>query len=211
MLNYSDLADVLVKDNGESMKPIKGNIVLTKQISKDMLPITGKDIYVRESVLKNIAQAGEILSRDYPTYKLQIVYGYRSLTIQTKLFEQFKKELSTFYGGVELLEAVHKLIAVPGVAGHPTGGAIDIQIVDKNKKPLDFGTKIWDFKTDSYTFSPFISAVAKQNRALLRKVMLQTGFAPFDGEWWHFSYGDKEWAKYYNRPNAIYKQIEFRI
>jgi D-alanyl-D-alanine dipeptidase len=39
--------------------------------------------------------------------------------------------------------------------------------------------------------------------------MLGVGFAPFDGEWWHFSYGDKEWAAYYNKPNAVYEQIDF--
>ncbi|QQR69366.1 MAG: hypothetical protein IPI58_01405 [Alphaproteobacteria bacterium] len=39
--------------------------------------------------------------------------------------------------------------------------------------------------------------------------MTSVGFAPFDGEWWHFSYGDREWAKYYGRSHAIYSQIAF--
>jgi D-alanyl-D-alanine dipeptidase len=72
------------------------------------------------------------------------------------------------------------------------------------------GTKIWQFDHDSYTFSPFVSKQAQINRQLLRKVMLEVGFAPFDGEWWHFSYGDKEWAKYYSQSYAIYEQIEFK-
>lgn len=34
----------------------------------------------------------------------------------------------------------------------------------------------------------------KENRFLLQDLMLLVGFAPYYGEWWHFSYGDREWA-----------------
>jgi D-alanyl-D-alanine dipeptidase len=211
MLKYSDLIDVTVIDNGEIMTAIKSDSIITKQIDEDMRAITGEDIYIRKNVLEKLNQAAGILVQNYPNHKLQVVYGYRSLSIQKRLFDKFKSELSNVYNGVELLEAVHELIAVPDVAGHPTGGAVDIQIVDEDSEPLDFGTMIWDFEKDSYTFSPFISKEAQQNRELLRRIMIESNFAPFDGEWWHFSYGDKEWAKYHNQPNAIYEQIEFHI
>ena len=42
---------------------------------------------------------------------------------------------------------------------------------------------------------------------LLRKIMMQVGFAPYDAEWWHFSYGDREWAFYCKKPYALYDQI----
>jgi D-alanyl-D-alanine dipeptidase len=34
--------------------------------------------------------------------------------------------------------------------------------------------------------------------------MVAAGFAPFYGEWWHFSYGDREWAAVYGEPAALY-------
>lgn len=43
---------------------------------------------------------------------------------------------------------------------------------------------------------------------LLRDCMLTAGFAPYDGEWWHFSYGERDWAHYYKKPNAIYGQVK---
>ncbi len=36
--------------------------------------------------------------------------------------------------------------------------------------------------------------------------MTAAEFAPFWGEWWHYSFGDCEWATYYEKPNAIYSQ-----
>jgi D-alanyl-D-alanine dipeptidase len=111
-----------------------------------------------------------------------------------------------------LYEEVHRYIAVPSVAGHPTGGAIDVLLVDLNKKLfLDFGSKIYDFSEKKcYIFNPRITSTGKKNRLLLREIMLRNKFAPFDGEWWHFSYGDKEWAFYYKKNNAIYNQVELR-
>ncbi len=42
---------------------------------------------------------------------------------------------------------------------------------------------------------------------LLRRAMAQAGFAPFNGEWWHFSYGDREWAAVWNAPFALYTHL----
>ena len=68
--------------------------------------------------------------------------------------------------------------------------------------------KYLDFNNPNIqVFSKNISKIAKNNRMLLRELMLKNEFAPFDGEWWHFSYGDKEWAYYYQKKAAIYTQL----
>ncbi len=209
MVRYADLVGVPVKPIQEKLVPITSTKKLTtKPINNDMRVYTGDLIFVRQSVLAKLTKAANLLAKNNPELQLQVVYGYRALSIQQKLFLKYKKLLEKEFTGRELLQATHQLIAVPEIAGHPTGGAIDIQIT-KNGKPLDMGTLIWEFVKDSFTFSPFISEEAQSNRQLLRKVMMQVGFAPFDGEWWHFSYGDKEWAKYYGQPSAVYEQIEF--
>lgn len=45
-----------------------------------------------------------------------------------------------------------------------------------------------------------------QRRSLLHDLMVAEDFAPFYGEWWHFSYGDREWAAFYNVEKAMYAQ-----
>jgi hypothetical protein len=47
----------------------------------------------------------------------------------------------------------------------------------------------------------------RANRKMLRDAMMAEGFAPYDGEWWHFCYGDKEWAFYYKKDKALYNQV----
>lgn len=209
MLGYADLVSVPVKPVQEKLLPIKASATLvTKPINNDMRAYTGDLIYVRESVLTKLNQAANRLEKSDADLQLQVVYGYRALSVQTKLFEMYKKQFEPKFSGEALLEATHRLIAVPEIAGHPTGGAVDIQIV-KAASPINMGTKIWEFVQNSFTFSPYVSKEAQDNRQLLRNAMMQVGFAPFDGEWWHFSYGDKEWAKYYRKPSALYNQVEF--
>jgi len=211
MIGYADLVGVPVQPIQEKLVPIMANSSLTaKPINNDMQVYTGELIYVREGVLDRLTQAAELLAKNRPGLQLQVVYGYRALSVQQRLFQEYKQQLESKYAGDALLEATHRLIAVPEIAGHPTGGAVDIRIVE-NDEPIDMGTSIWEFVNDSFTFSPFISKAAQDNRQLLRKVMMEVGFAPFDGEWWHFSYGDKEWAKYYQKPYALYEQTEFNI
>jgi D-alanyl-D-alanine dipeptidase len=140
------------------------------------------------------------------------VYGYRSPAVQRAAFMQQKTALGHAAEAVEtdeIREAVHRMVAVPDVAGHPTGGAVDVMLVDGQGAMADTGTGMHDFDRDSYVFSPFIAKDAWRNRQTLREAMLIAGFAPFDGEWWHFSHGDREWASYYGMAKAHYDQIDF--
>lgn len=210
-IRYVDLMRVPVDLVQEKLVPIITSENLTvRQIGTEMYAITGNQIFVREKVAYKLQQASALIAEYDSRLRLEVVYGYRALSIQKRLFAKHKKRLSKQYTGEELMQAVHSLIAVPEVAGHPTGGAVDIQIT-KEGKPIDFGTKIWEFCADSFVFSPYIGVEAQKNRQLLRRIMMEIGFAPFDGEWWHFSYGDKEWAKYNDKPFAIYDQVEFKI
>lgn len=211
MLDYEDYADVPVIENGERLVPIEPSSGLyATQYRTEMLRYTGEQVYVRSFVASKLTRAAAILTSKEPALALEVCYGYRPLSVQQANFEKQKITLETTYSGKELLAMTHRAVAVPEVAGHPTGAAVDIRIT-REGEAIDFGTDIWDFSKDSYTFSPFISQEATRNRKLLRSAMLGAGFAPFDGEWWHFSYGDKEWAKYYNQPIAYYSQLEFYV
>ena len=75
----------------------------------------------------------------------------------------------------------------------------EVKTIDK----FEFGKKI----NNEYLDESILKTFEYNNRMLLRKVMMQAGFAPYDGEWWHFSYGDKEWAYYYKKKRYLYPQV----
>ncbi len=214
-LKYGDLINIDKKDNNEefcSLSKIKSKNIFVQYIKKDMEKYFSGEIIVRKKVYNKIINIIKYLKKYYPNTGLKIVYGYRSIKIQKKYFDKiynkFKKNFPNKTEN-ELLELSHTKVAVPEVSGHPTGGAIDLTLFNiKTKEEYKMGGKIADFneKKKVYTYSSEITKKELKNRLFLKKIMERENFAPYLGEWWHFSFGDVEWAKFYNKKKAIYSK-----
>jgi D-alanyl-D-alanine dipeptidase len=83
-------------------------------------------------------------------------------------------------------------------SNHNKGCAVDIGLADLTGKELDLGTKFDDFTEKAHYNCNFISESAKQYRTLLRNIMSESGFEPYEKEWWHFNF-----------PNAKYEISNF--
>lgn len=217
-VKYKDLLTIKEYDEETNKEefvylPLKDDDVIGQyQSSKNMLEY-GEKIVVRKTIYEKLKLASRELKEYNKQYKLIVVYGFRDMKIQEKYFKEiYDKIKNEFDDKMEMYEYIHEKIAVPEVAGHPTGGAVDIAIYDEETKNIiDFGCDILDYSTTKcYYYSGEISREEANNRKLLRKIMTNQGFAPYDGEWWHFSYGDKEWAFYYKKLKALYKQMNAR-
>ncbi|MCX6709655.1 MAG: dipeptidase, partial [Candidatus Woesearchaeota archaeon] len=87
-----------------------------------------------------------------------------------------------------------------------TGGAVDITICDSKRRQMDMGSEI-DFFPENLSAREKISAIAKRNRALLKRCLEKQGFVNYPLEWWHWSYGDVYWAAVLKKKNAIYRPV----
>jgi D-alanyl-D-alanine dipeptidase/diaminopimelate epimerase len=201
---------ILTYDDVKCVK--SGDDSIAAQYEKfDMVPYVGFEILVRETVAKKLAAVNRQLKVKY-NLTLKVVYGYRALDVQTNYFNKRQAELSSDNPELspeKLAALTHNFIAVPEVAGHVTGGAVDITLVNSDGVVCDMGTKIADFVDENRikTFATEITANQRRLRQILLDEMMSAGFAPFLGEWWHFSYGDKEWAAYYEKSSAFYGPI----
>ena len=94
------------------------------------------------------------------------------------------------------------------MAGHPTGGAVDLTLAI-NGREIPMGGKIADFSQPELlpTFSSLVTSEQAYWRLLLHDAMVAEGFAPFYGEWWHYSFGDREWAAFYGQSKTLYAPI----
>jgi D-alanyl-D-alanine dipeptidase len=83
-------------------------------------------------------------------------------------------------------------------SGHTRGSTVDLTIVDlKTGKELDMGSPYDFFGVRSHPFYRKISEKQKENRMLLRRIMLKNGFKPYDNEWWHFTLKEEPYPKTY--------------
>lgn len=212
----ADLKKIKCLENHEAMVDLGelGPLILCNQANTDMFPYTGKKVLVRATVKEKVIAIQKSLSSYNKNITLFVNYGYRHPEVQKKyyleIYERLKNELQTDDPTV-LEERTNLFIAHPSVAGHPTGGAIDVTLF-YNGEELDMGCKICDFDQPDkiITYSDNITKQQHDNRMLLLDALKNEGFAPFYGEWWHYSYGDKEWAAHYNKPEAIYSQLDIQ-
>lgn len=213
IVTYEQL--LTIKQCSYSMEPmvsLEQYSIKTKPWSDDMLPYTGNMIFVRRLVANKLQRINRRLQTEHGM-ELLVTYGYRHQDVQKKYFNEMlgKFRLSeTELSEHSLFTKTHDFIAVPSVAGHPTGGAVDLTLI-RSDIGLDMGTKIADFSDPLKlpTFSPYITEEQMKNRLMLREYMLGEEFTPFNGEWWHFSFGDKEWAYWHGHESSQYAQIEF--
>ena len=215
ILSYEDVARYEAGSSNEPLVNVSSYspTIKAEYIKKDMLPITGETIYARDSVAKKLANVEARLREQ--GYCLRIVYGYRHPDVQMAYFIKRKNEIARQrpdLSGKDLDGYVHNFVAVPDIAGHPTGAAIDTTLTTLDGSEVDMGSAIADYSNEDIikTYSNRLTSEQVKNRKLLHDAMVGEGFAPFYGEWWHFSYGDREWAAFYGKE-ALYDTIDFAV
>jgi zinc D-Ala-D-Ala dipeptidase len=75
---------------------------------------------------------------------------------------------------------------------HNRGFAVDLTIVDKDGKELDFGTGYDDFTEKAHGNYTKFSKKILDNRKLLNETMEAVGLEGTSTEWWHFSWRGKK-------------------
>jgi zinc D-Ala-D-Ala dipeptidase len=75
---------------------------------------------------------------------------------------------------------------------HNRGFAVDLTIVDKDGKELDFGTGYDDFTEKAHGNYTKFSKQILENRKLLNETMEAVGLEGTSTEWWHFSLRGKK-------------------
>ena len=95
-----------------------------------------------------------------------------------------------------------KLDYIAAKSGHTRGSTVDLTIIDlKTGKELDMGSTYDFFGIPSHPFHPKLTKEQRSNRFLLRNLMLEVGFKPYNKEWWHFTLKDEPFPKtYFNFP-----------
>lgn len=95
-----------------------------------------------------------------------------------------------------------KLGFIASKSSHTRGSTVDVTLVNLiTGLELDMGSRYDFFGVESHPNYSKISNVEKSNRLLLRKVMIENGFKPYENEWWHFTLSEEPFPKtYFNFP-----------
>lgn len=190
------LNEVKVVDNGEKLVPLNGVrpdiLVAFSKAFQENTPGSIEKVYVREGVKELLIKAAERLPNGY---KLVVWETYTPRALQEHL------------RGVKLTD-ISKIM-------HMTGAGIDVSLADSNGELLDMGSGLNDDEPEKNNTLYFErkedlteeEIIARDNRRLLFEIMSSVGFTNNPVDWFHWDYGNLQWAKVKN-TTAFYGSID---
>lgn len=168
-------------------------------------------VYLRQSVAELLYQAAKNLPKNQ---RLIIRAGHRPQEVQLKLLNMVKDKFLSKNPDADdgkALAFARTYVSDPRIKlpPHCCGAAVDVDVLDtSNDRLVDFGCPVNTDSDIAFLNSLKITESQRANRQMLVRAMTSAGFAAFDNEWWHFSYGDASWAEYYKKNITPYKIIE---
>ncbi len=133
--------------------------------------------FLRPDVAEAVEKANELAKEE--GLQLIIYDCYRPYQFQYKMYEIVNNP---------------KYVAEPGKgSNHNRGVAVDLSLADSEGNLLDMGGGFDDFSKISHYSAKGLSKSARKNRRLLRNIMKEAGFVPYEYEWWHFDYKNKDY------------------
>ncbi|QIL50998.1 M15 family metallopeptidase [Weissella coleopterorum] len=217
--DWSTALDAKIEENHEALVPLgllPEKIIVQPAYFIQNLSGAMSELYARQSVQIKLVQAANLLPEDY---KLVIFDAWRSVSTQAALFHSLKRKISQTnptWSKTQVIEKTLETVAKPSrdnhkPSPHNTGGSIDLTIVDNQGVMLDMASPFDDFHDSAKTNYLEIKTdltpselKARDNRRLLYHIMTSVGFTNLSNEWWHFDYGNQNWAHCANQDHALY-------
>ena len=125
-------------------------------------------------------------------YRLKVFDAYRPAAavkhfVMWGLEDLDQRMKPFFYPDLEKTD-LFRLGYIAGKSSHSRGSTIDLTLLDMNTgKEVDMGSPFDFFSEISHPDYNGVTDEQFENRMLLQRIMKESGFAPIDCEWWHFT------------------------
>ncbi len=153
------------------------NILLDIKYATDK-NFTRRKLYDCEKCLLRYFVAKDLVSANKELQQIglgiKIFDGYRPLSVQFTMWDSCPNI---------------NFVANPVIGSiHNRGTAVDITLIDNQKKELDMGTEYDYFGYESFHDNQLLSDTINNNRHLLRAVLYKNNFFAIKTEWWHYAH-----------------------
>jgi zinc D-Ala-D-Ala dipeptidase len=165
------------------------------------------DFRIRATIYDMLKQARDALPDGF---HLMVFETYRAFSKQEQLWKNTNKQMKERYPDLDetaLMQMCENFTACPydGIgSGHMAAAAIDLTLCDANGQEFYMGTDMHEKNEKTKTDVAGLTAEETRLRGILKAAMEDAGFINYPPEWWHYSYGDHQWAWLVGKDTAIY-------
>lgn len=174
-------------------------------------PIRNNDFRIRATVYEMLKDAK---SRLPAGYHLMVFETYRAFASQEKLWEKTNRHMREKFPDLQgdaFMQMCENFTACPydGIgSGHMAACAIDLSLCDADGKEFYMGTKMHEMNEKTKTDVQGLTDEEIERRRILKTAMEDAGLINYPPEWWHYSYGDHQWAWLVGKDTAYYGIID---
>jgi D-alanyl-D-alanine dipeptidase len=217
------LPKVKIIESGEKLEVVDSNEFVVEPMYFKWKHTNDNQIKLRSGVIERLRKVKSLLQENHENWNIKIWDGYRPLKLQKILYDEYFHELKDKHpdwGEEKIHENVIIFICPPShdplvPSPHNTGGAVDLTLVDAAGEEIDMGTKFDEFNEKAFTDHFKDSEDEKElmfhkNRMLMKELLEKVGFKNYEEEWWHFNYGNPQWANDTRADHAIYGSCELK-
>ena len=136
-----------------------------------------KDCYIDINTAKRLIVAKNLAKKD--GYRMKVWDAYRPTSAQQRFWD--------------LLPDNNFVAYPPDMAtlkefknGHMNGQAVDVTLCDMDGNDIPMPSEFDDFTEKARLDCEATTGEARKNGEYLRDIMVEAGFTPYVGEWWHF-------------------------
>ncbi len=169
-------------------------------IGKKLDGYQGNQAICTLALAQELKKAQVSLKTINPNYSLRIEDAYRPVSAVEHIKRwaadpNDNKTKEKCYPDLDKKDLPGKYVAA-GKSSHSRGSTVDVVIIDtRTGEMLDFGPTFFG-NYAHYQYSG-LTEIQKQNRLLLRNLMLKFKFKPYDAEFWHFTLKNEPFPKTY--------------
>lgn len=213
-IDTEDIYTIPIIDDGSALYAVTDRPFLRVRAAYYEQKIKGAiaTCFLRPEVLSRLERVAHDIERQTGWHML-ILDGWRPTAVQQELYEDIFRAICKKYPQESEAQHHHRtleFVALPSKnplrpSPHLTGGSVDVALCDADGKLIDMGSGFDEPTTRSYTDAyEHQAGPIRERRRLLYEAMIKEGFTNLPTEWWHYDFGNQNWAYFSGNAQAIY-------
>ena len=146
-----------------------------------------QDCYIDIHTAQQLIKAAETAKKD--GYRIKVWDAYRPVSAQKRFWEIMPDD--NFVAFPPDMETITEF-----KNSHLNGQCVDVSLTDMEGNDIPMPSGFDDFSDIARLDCPKTTGEARKNGEYLRDIMIESGFTPYDGEWWHFYDHNTEPVRY---------------
>ena len=138
---------------------------------------TSNTCYIDKNTAKRLVEAQKAAHK--AGFKMKIWDAYRPVSAQKRFWELLPDNNFVAYPPDMSTMKEFK-------NSHMNGQCVDVTLTDMDGKDVPMPSGFDDFTEKARLDCPQTTGQARKNGEFLRDIMVEAGFTPYEGEWWHF-------------------------